>query len=102
MPKIVEQKSSAKPVVKPGGKPVAKPTVAPTPPEDKKVTVTIFRVFECTMFLEDASRRLGQVGIFPGPDDVAANRQARLKAAKQAVDDLLKDYKNLWMEMQSQ
>lgn len=94
MPKIQEQKKPAKPL--------AKPTVVQKSPEEKKVTVTVFRVFECQMYLEDASRRLGQVGIFPGPEDKAAKLQEKQKLAKQAVDDLLKEYKNLWMEMQAQ
>lgn len=89
MPKIQEKKQ-------------VRPTLVQKPPEEKKVTVTVFRVFECVMYLEDASRRLNQVGIFPGPESQAEKLQAKLKVAKQAVDDILKDYKNLWMEMQAQ
>lgn len=99
MPKIMEQKKPSK------GQPVKQEAVKPTltkHPEEKKVTVSVFRVFECQMYLEDASRRLSQIGIFPGPEAVAEARQTKLKQAQQAVNDLLKDYKNLWMEMQAQ
>lgn len=90
MPRITEQKKPAKP------QPKTPEEVKTTPGKEPEPKVVVFRLFECLVRLEEASNQISHVGILPGPEDKANVFQTKLKTAKAAVDDILKDYQAAW------
>lgn len=86
-----------KPEVK---KSVTKPQPVAAPAKKEEPRVVVYRLFECLMRLEEASNQISRVGIFPGPEDKANVFQYKLKTAKAAVDDILKEYQTAWGAMQ--
>lgn len=89
MPKISEQKKLIK-KVQPKEAGIQKPV------EPK---VTVYRVFECVIHLEEALAQLKRVGIFPGVGADPATLKAKQATLVAGTESLLKEYQALWGAM---